>query len=151
MPSLALNKDARYRYDLLETFTAGLILTGQEVKSVKLGQVSLKGSYISWRQHKGISRLYLVGAHVSAYKYATNPDFNPLRERELLLNKSEITRLLGKTAEKGLTLIPLKLYTERSFVKLEFALARGKKLHDKRESLKKKAIDRDLKRTLKIK
>ena len=151
MPSLAANKEAAYKYELLETFEAGLILSGAEVKSAKLGQVSLRGAYVSLRQRDKLSRFYLVGAHFSPYKFAGQQANEPVRDRQLLLKKSELSYLIGKSKEKGLTLVPTKLYTKNGLVKLEFALARGKKLYDKRESIKKRDIDRDVKRTLKIK
>jgi SsrA-binding protein len=151
MPVLATNKEAGYRYELTEKFEAGLVLSGAEVKAAKLGQVNLKGSYLSLRHVGKKVVCLLVGAHISLYKYATDSAYNPLRERELLLKKSELNYLLGKALEAGLTLIPLRLYTKNSLVKLEFAVARGKKLFDKRESIKKRELDRSLRRTLKIK
>ena len=151
MPVLAINKDARFSYDLMEIFEAGLILSGAEVKTAKLGQVSLRGSYVSLRQHDGPARFYLVGAHFSPYKFSSQKEADPIRERELLLKKTELDHLIGKSKEKGLTLVPTKLYTKNGLIKLEFALARGKKLHDKRETIKRRDIDRDLKRTLKLK
>jgi len=144
MPILAKNKRASFDYKLLETFEAGLMLLGPEVKSIKAGHVSLKGSYVSFRD----KALYLIGAHVSAYKQAgTQDDYNATRERKILLKKQEIKHLLGKKHEGGLTLVPVKIYTKRSLIKIELALAEGKKKYDKREDLKKKDIDRDL-RTL---
>lgn len=151
MTNLATNREASYRYELMEKFEAGLVLTGAEVKAAKLGQVNLKGSYLSLRhEHKKVV-CYLIGAHISLYKYATDATYNPLRERELLLKKNELNHLIIKANEAGLTLIPLRLYTKNSLVKLEFAVARGKKLYDKRETIKRRDIDRDLKRTLKNK
>jgi SsrA-binding protein len=146
MPVLAVNKDASYRYELLETFEAGLILSGAEVKTAKLGQVSLKGSYVSWRSPGGLNRLYLVGAHFSPYKFAANQDYKPTRDRQLLLKVSELNYLFGKSQEKGLTLIPLRLYTKNGLVKLELAVARGKKLYDKREAIKKREVAREFNR-----
>ncbi len=148
MPVLATNKRAYFDYEILEKFEAGLVLLGHEVKATKAGHASLKGSYIkiNWQDHK--AELYLVNAHISLYKLAGNVlDYDPKRERKLLLNRSEINRLIGKTQEQGLTLLPLKIYTKHSFLKLEFALARGKKKYDKREAIKKRELDRRL-RTL---
>lgn len=146
MPVLAVNKEASYRYELLETFEAGLILSGAEVKSAKLGQVSLRGSYVSLRYQNNLSRFYLVGAHFAPYKFAGQTDNEPVRDRQLLLKKSELDYLTGKCKEKGLTLIPLRLYTKNSLVKLGFAIARGKKLHDKRETIKKREVQREFNR-----
>ncbi len=151
MPALASNKEAFFNYEILETIEAGLILSGAEVKTAKLGQVSLRGSYVSLRSHGGLSRLYLVGAHFTPYKFAGGHDGEPVKDRQLLLKKSELDYLIGKSKEKGLTLVPTKLYTKNGLVKLEFAVARGKKLYDKRAAIKKRDIDRDIRRTLKIK
>jgi len=148
--SLAVNKGAGFHYELLENFEAGLALNGSEVKAAKLGQVSLKGSHVSWRQLGGARRLCLIGAHFTPYKFSSL-EIEPTRERPLLLKKNELNYLIGKTQEKGLTLIPLRLYTKNNFVKLELALARGKKLYDKREAIKKRDVDREIKRTLKTK
>jgi SsrA-binding protein len=145
MPSLATNKKANFDYKLLETFEAGLVLHGYEVKAVKDGHVSLKGAYISFRYLNGSPELYLIGAHISKYRHAGNlPDYNPLRERKLLLRNSEIKHLLGKKQENGLTLVPVKIYTKRSLIKMEVALAEGKKKFDKRDDLKKKDLDRQI-------
>lgn len=148
MPILAKNKRASFDYELLESYEAGLVLSGQEVKSAKEGQINLSGAYVSMRMENDKPTLYLLGAHISPYRFAGNLlDYNPDRERRLLLNRREISRLTGKIQEKGLTLIPVKMYTKRSFVKLEFALGRGKKKYDKRESIKKREVERQL-RTL---
>ncbi len=146
MSNLATNREAGYRYELLEKFEAGLVLTGAEVKAAKLGQVNLKGSYLSLRYFGKKLSCFLIGAHISLYKYTIDSDYNPLRDRELLLKKIELKHLLGKANEAGLTLIPLRLYTKNSLVKLEFAVARGKKLFDKRDTIKKREIARDFSR-----
>lgn len=146
MTVLALNKRARYDYEIVEIFNAGLVLSGQEVKAAKAGQVSLKGSYVVFRGTGLKPEAYLLNAHISPYRYASKKKgYEPDGPRKLLLRKREITYLLGKKEEKGLTLVPLKLYTDRSLVKLEFAVVRGKKRFDKRESLKKRDIERRLK------
>lgn len=145
MPQLAQNKKANFDYELLEKYEAGLVLYGHEVKAVRAGQVSLKGSFISLRTKNGKTELYLVGCQISPYKNAGPlPDYNQTRERKLLLKNEEISRLLGKKQIEGLTLIPLKIYTNHSFLKLEFAVARGKKKYDKREAIKKREVDRKL-------
>ncbi|MDD3285616.1 MAG: SsrA-binding protein SmpB [Patescibacteria group bacterium] len=148
MPTLANNRRASFDYDLLENYEAGLVLFGHEAKSAKAGHVNLSGAYVSLRSGSDGSELWLVGAHISPYRFAGQiPDYSPTRERKLLLNKKEIAHLIGKTQEKGLTLVPVKMYTKRSFVKLEFALGKGKKKYDKRESIKKRELDRQI-RTL---
>jgi len=145
MPTLILNKKASYDYTLLDKFEAGLVLFGHEVKSLRAGQGSLKGSFISLRTKNGKPELFLIGSQISLYKQAGQiPDYNQTRERKLLLKNQEIRHLIGKTREEGLTLIPLKIYTNHSFLKLEFALAKGKKQYDKRESIKKREVERNL-------
>jgi len=142
-----LNRRARYEYHILETFEAGMILTGPEVKSIRAGQANLAESHCIIRA----GRALLIGCHISPYKPAAmqNPE-EPARSRELLLHKREIQRLSGKLKEKGLTLVPLKLYfNTRGFAKLELGLARGKKLHDKRQSIKEREVKRDLQRQYK--
>lgn len=145
MPRLAQNKKANFDYELLEKYEAGLVLFGHEVKAVRAGQVSLKGSFISLRTKGGKTELYLVGCQISPYKQAGPlPEYNQTRERKLLLKGEEISRLLGRKQTEGLTLIPLQIYTKHSFLKLEFAVARGKKKYDKREAIKKREVDRNL-------
>jgi len=145
MPTLALNKKASFDFQLLEKYEAGLVLFGHEVKALRAGQASIKGAYISIRTKNAVSELYLIGAQISLYKQAGQmPDYNQTRERKLLLKKHEISHLLGKNKEEGLTLIPLKIYTNHSFLKLEFAVAKGKKQYDKRESIKKRDVERQL-------
>ncbi|MDO9399459.1 MAG: SsrA-binding protein SmpB [bacterium] len=150
MPVLAVNKRAHFDYEVLETFEAGMVLFGHEVKAVKNGQINLIGSYVVFKKLAGkiLPELYLINAHISQYKYASSlTEYNPTRSRKILLKKKEIRRLIDKTREVGLTLVPLKIYTNHSFIKLEFALAKGKKKYDKREAIKKRDIERDL-RTL---
>lgn len=145
MPALAQNKKASFDYEILEKYEAGLVLFGHEVKAVRAGQLSLKGSFISVRQKNGHQELYLLSCQISPYKNAGPlPDYNQTRERKLLLKRQEIDRLLGKKQVEGLTLIPLKIYTNHSFLKLEFAVARGKKKYDKRETIKKREVERKL-------
>lgn len=145
MSQLVQNKRADFDYELLEKQEAGLVLFGHEVKAMRAGQASLKGSFIGFKNRGGQVELYLRSCYVSPYKQAGPlPDYDPQRERKLLLKRSEIKRLLIKSREEGLTLIPLKIYTNRSFLKLEFALARGKKKYDKREAIKKRDIERTL-------
>ena len=133
MPLLATNKRAFHDYHILETFEAGMALLGHEVKSARNGNVSLKGSYVAI----GRTGALLLNAHIGAYdKAGALPSYDPTRTRSLLLKKKELRHLQGKIHEQGLTLIPLSLYTKGHLIKLEFALCRGKKQFDKRETIK---------------
>ncbi len=146
MKVLAENRKASYDYQIIEKFEAGMVLTGQEVKSTKSGRMSLKGSYVVLKDQEP----YLIGASIPPYQPANAPeDYNPNRSRKLLLHKKEIKKMIGKTKEKGLTLIPLKVYTKNARIKLEFATAKGKKKEDKREKIKKREAEREIRRTLK--
>ncbi len=149
MPTLAYNKRARFDYNITDTFEAGLVLLGYEVKSIKTGHVSLKGSYVTIKKSsQSLPELYLINAHIPLYKHASSiKNYEPTRSRKLLLNKSQIKRLIGKKKEQGLTLVPIKIYTKRSLIKLEFGIGRGKKKVDKREAIKKREVDRKV-RTL---
>ena len=142
-----INRRARHEYHILETYEAGIILLGPEVKSIREGQANLAEAHCIIRNEKMI----LIGCHISPYKPAAmNNPAEPARSRELLLHKKELLRLIGKLKEKGLTLVPLKLYfNERGFAKLEIGLAKGKKLYDKRQDKKEKDIKRDLQRQYK--
>ncbi len=147
MPSLAQNRKARHDYEILETYEAGLVLSGAEVKSVKAGRVNLQGSFVI---PKGIE-LWLTGCHIAPYAPAagTSPGYDPMRDRKLLLKHSELMHLAGKSRQAGLTLVPLSVYTAHRFVKLELALARGRKQHDKRAAIKRREIEREVRqRTL---
>lgn len=141
MPSLVFNKRAKADYHLLETFEAGIVLTGAEVKSVRAGDAKLQGSYVAITK----GELWLVGAHIGRYKPAgPQPDYDPTKSRKLLVGKRELLGLLGKIQEKGLTMVPLELYTKGAKIKCSFAIAKGKKLYDKREDLKKRDIEREM-------
>ncbi|EKE25345.1 MAG: SsrA RNA (tmRNA)-binding protein [uncultured bacterium] len=146
MPTLAINKRAVFDYEILDKFEAGLMLSGAEVKSVKNGHLSLKGSFVTIHE----SELYLTNAHISPYPYA-NPktSYDPTRSRKLLVRKAEIKSLIGKLQVKGLTLVPLRVYTKRRLVKLEFAVGRGKKAFDKRSDIAKREDKRKMERALK--
>jgi SsrA-binding protein len=145
MPVLAVNKQATFDYEVLDKYEAGLVLFGHEVKAVRAGNVNLKGSYITFLGGKnGLPEACLTNAHISLYKYAsTVKDYDPTRSRRILLKAREIHKLMGRKKEQGLTIVPLRIYTKSRFLKLEFALARGKKKYDKREDLKKKDLDRE--------
>ena len=139
------NKKAYFDYEILEKFEAGMVLIGQEVKSIKLGRVNLKGSYVILKGDEP----FLIGAHIPPYQPKNAPsDYNPEKSRKLLLNKSEIKSLIGKTKEKGLALIPLKIYAKNGRLKLEFGIGKGKKKADKREKLKKRETDREIRKAL---
>lgn len=146
MKILAENRKAKFDYEILEKFEAGMVLIGQEVKSIKSGRISIKGSYVVLKGEEP----YLIGANVPPYQPKNAPpDYEPERSRKLLLTKSEIKHLIGKTKEKGLTLVPLRVYTKRGKVKLEFGIGKGRKKADKRELIKKREAERELERELK--
>jgi SsrA-binding protein len=140
------NKRAYFDYEFLENFEAGMVLTGQEVKSIKSGKMSLIGSYVVL---KG-GEIYLMNANIAPYQPHNAPqDYIPTRSRKLLLKKKEIQYLFGKTQERGLTLIPLRVYSNKGKIKLEFAVARGRKKADKKELIKKRETDKEIRRELK--
>jgi len=144
-----INKHALFSYEILEKFEAGLVLKGYEAKSIKLGQMNLKGAYITIIRDP-MPELYLIKAHVSKYKPTGSlPDYDPERPRKLLIKKSELKSLIGKLEQRGLTIVPLRVYTKRNLVKLEFGLAKGKKLYEKKEQKKQKDVDKEIRRTLK--
>jgi len=146
MPKLAENRKALFDYEVLEKFEAGILLFGFEVKAIMNGLLNLRGSYVSIRNEE----LFLVGATISPYQPKNTPkDYDPERPRKLLLNKKEIDRLVGKTAEKGLTLVPISVYTKGRLIKLEFALVRSQKKFEKREKIKERDFKRDRARILK--
>ena len=142
---LSDNRHAAHVYYLMERFEAGLVLTGTEVKAARDGKVQLKDSYAEVLNQEA----WLVNAHISPYPGANQFNHEPTRTRKLLLHRREIERLTGKTKERGLTLIPLKLYFKNGRAKVELGLARGKKLYDKRETLRRKAAEREVERSLK--
>lgn len=139
------NRQARHNYELLERWEAGIVLTGGEVKSLRAGQVQLKDSYGLLSN----GQLYLLNCHISAYKNAGYATHEPDRTRKLLLHKSELERLAGKTREKGLTLVPLRFYWKDGKVKLEIALAKGKQLYDKRETERRREADATARKAMK--
>lgn len=143
MSNLADNKKAHFDYEMLEQYDAGIVLSGQEVKATKMGHASLKGAYVVFNKDGA----YLLNAHISKYPNAGPlPDYDPTQSRRLLLKKREIEYLRGKIQEKGLTVVPLSLYTARHLIKVKIALARGKHAHDKRDTLKKRDLDREVRR-----
>lgn len=140
------NRQARFRYEILETYEAGIALVGTEVKSIREGKVNLRDGFAQIRNGEA----WLHNVHISPYQ-ASGEYFNhdPRRTRKLLLKKREISKLIGKLEEQGLTLVPLKMYFKRGWVKVSLGLAKGKKLHDKRETLKRRQDQRDIQRALK--
>ena len=139
MKPYAVNRRARFEYELLERFTAGIALTGSEVKSVRDGRVNLGDGHVVFEAGEP----YLMAVHISPYDNAGYANHDPLRRRKLLLHKRELQRLIGKVTEKGLTLVPLAIGAEGNWIKVELALARGKKLYDKRETIRKRELDRE--------
>lgn len=137
------NKEAFFDYNILEQFEAGIVLLGSEVKSVKLGHVQLKGAYCSFRENQ----IWILSANISLYK--PGKEFDTKRQRKLLLKKSEIDYLFGKTNKTNLTIVPTEVYLKAGKIKVEIALASGKKKYDKRETKKKQQTERDLRRQYK--
>ncbi|MFA6423397.1 MAG: SsrA-binding protein SmpB [Patescibacteria group bacterium] len=137
---VAQNKKARFDYEILETTEGGLVLTGDEIKSIRAGRANLTGSYVKILGNEA----WLINLNLTVAK-------NPTRSRKVLLHRTEINRFVGKTAEKGLTLVPLNLFIKHGYAKIEIGVGRGKKTHDKRESQKKSDIEREIKVELKSK
>jgi SsrA-binding protein len=148
MAPFAVNKKAYHDYEILETYEAGLVLHGHEVKSIREGSITLKGSYVGINH---TNELFVHSMHIPPYSKASSSmeQYDPYRTRKLLLHKQEIMKLIGKLAQKGLTLVPLSVYSKNHRIKLEFALVKGKKKVDKRDDLKKKDIQRDIERSFK--
>lgn len=143
--TLVQNRQARFNYEILEKVEAGIALMGTEVKSIREGKVNIKEAYADIRDGEA----WLIGAHINPYSHGNITNHNPLRERKLLLNAREIHRLQGKIMEKGLTLVPLRLYLKGRLIKLELGVGRGKKLVDKREDIKKRDQEREIQRAMK--
>jgi SsrA-binding protein len=141
---VATNRQASFRYHLLDRFECGIVLTGTEVKSLRTTGAQLKDSYAVIRD----GELWLIGCYIPPYGPANRANHNPERERKLLLHRSEIDRLVGKTHERGLTLIPTRLYFSGAHAKIEIALARGKDRYDKRESIRRRDVQREVEREL---
>jgi SsrA-binding protein len=141
---LASNRQAAHNFFLLDRFEAGLVLTGTEVKSAREGSVQLKDSYAEVRNGEA----WLVDAHISPYSHGNRANHDPLRDRKLLLHRREIDKLLGKTREKGLTLIPTRIYLKSGRIKCELALARAKKLHDKRAAERERTTEAEARQAL---
>tara|TARA_B100000745_G_scaffold27122_1_gene17596 strand:- start:327 stop:782 length:456 start_codon:yes stop_codon:yes gene_type:complete len=142
---LTTNRRARFEYEILETREAGIELKGTEVKSIRLGQINLSEGFC--RISEDLQAM-LQNVHIAPYDFGNRHNHDPLRPRRLLLHREEIRRLYGKIREQGLTLIPLKLYLKKGCVKLELGLVKGKKLHDKREAIKRREAQREVERSL---
>jgi SsrA-binding protein len=141
---VADNRKARFDYHILESFEAGMVLSGEEIKSIRTNGITLTGSYV----RADADAIWLIGAHIKTYSFSQNLNYNPTRVRKLLLKQSEINKLRGKSEQKGLTIVPLKLYLKRGLAKLEIALAKGKNAPDKRETIKRREGNREMARAL---
>lgn len=139
---VATNRRARFEYEILDTFEAGLVLLGPEVKSLRAGRANLADSYATIRRGEA----WLLNAHISRYEQAGRANPDPRRERKLLLHRAEISRLQGRVVEKGLTLVPLEIYFKDGRAKVTLGLARGKRQYDKRESIRRREQDREMQR-----
>ena len=142
---IADNRKARHDYTLLDTFEAGVVLLGTEVKAIREGRVNLRDSYARVEQ----GEVFLLNVHISPYSHRGYADHEPLRRRKLLLQKREIRKLIGKTVERGLTLVPVRMYFKRGLVKEALSLAKGKRVHDKRETLRQREADREARAAIK--
>ncbi len=146
MTALIENRKARFNYEILDTYEAGIELLGHEVKALRNGLGSLEGAHVTVRGNE----VFLIGAHIAPYQpLNTAKDYDPLRNRKLLLNKKEIEELTGFEAKKGLTIVPLSVYNKSSRIKVAIATVRGKKKFDKRETIKKREADKEIRRSLK--
>jgi SsrA-binding protein len=144
---IAQNRKARHDYEILETYEAGIALRGTEVKSLRDGRANLKDAYAAVRE----GEIWLYGVHISPYSHGNINNHDPERDRKLLMHRREIRRLVGKTKETGLTVVPLQLYFNHGKVKVELALAKGKKQYDKREAIAKRDAEREMKRAFRAK
>jgi SsrA-binding protein len=148
MKTYAINKRANYDYEILEKIEGGLVLTGYEVKSIKTGLISLKGAFVTIRDNEA----YLTNASVPAYQPKNTPEsYDQERTRKVLIHKSQLKSLIGKISRKGLTLVPIKVYSNRGLIKLEFGVGKGKKKFDKREDIKKREAKVGIERALRNK
>ena len=143
--NITVNRKARHEYSIIQTWEAGIVLVGTEVKSLRQGKANLVDSYAKVVN----GEIWLVNLHISEYTLGNINNHEPKRDRKLLLNKSEIRKLIGNTKEKGLTLVPLRLYFKKGKVKVEIALAKGKKIYDKRKDIAKRDFERDQERKIK--
>lgn len=142
---IAQNKKAYHDYFVEDTYEAGIVLVGCEVKSIRLGAINLRDSFVIIKN----GEVFMIGTHISSYKMGSYNNVDPRRTRKLLLNRSEINKLRGKVEQKGYTLVPLKVYFKDALVKVQIGLCKGKELHDKRQAIKEKENDRNLRRVMK--
>lgn len=142
--TITVNRKARHDYHIIETYEAGIALRGTEVKSLRDGRANLRDSYGQLLDHE----LYLVNAHISAYTHGNIANHGPRRSRKLLMHRREIDKMASRLIERGLTLVPLRMYFKKGKAKVELALARGKKAHDKRESIKRRIVERETERAV---
>jgi SsrA-binding protein len=142
--NIARNKKAQHQYLIVETYEAGIVLQGTEVKSLRNGKISLAESFARFQGHE----LFLFAAHIDAYKAGSFANHDPVRPRKLLMHKRELERIAEKLAERGLTLVPLSMYFKRNLAKVELGLARGKRQYDKRQALKKRDAERSMRRAM---
>ena len=143
--NLASNRKARHDYDILETFEAGMVLTGSEIKSIRAGKIQLRDGYAFVQK----GEVWLENVNISPYDSAGRDNVLPLRRRKLLLHKREIEKIYGKTQERGLTLIPLEVYLSRGYAKIRLGIAKGRREYDKREAITKRETDREVERARK--
>ncbi|MDR3610727.1 MAG: SsrA-binding protein SmpB [Ignavibacteriaceae bacterium] len=143
--NVTVNRKARYEYAIIQTYEAGIVLQGTEVKALREGKANLVDSYGQLKNNE----IWLIGAHISEYTQGNINNHDPIRTRKLLMNRSEIRKLIGKVKEKGLTLVPLRIYFKKGRVKVEIALAKGKKVYDKRDTIAKRDFNRDQERKIK--
>jgi SsrA-binding protein len=141
---VSTNRKARHDYEILDTYEAGLVLTGSEIKSIRAGHVNLREGFVQMRGNE----LWLLNTHIATYDQAGQFGHDPLRPRKLLLHRKEINRIAARVQERGLTIVPTMLYLTRGLAKVEIALARGKRQYDKRESLRRRDSQRQIERTL---
>lgn len=147
MPIISINKRANFDYEILLKFEAGMVLTGQEVKSIKTGHISLSGAFVTLKGNEA----WLTNAHVPPYKMAgALQNYDPTRPRKLLLRKQELSSLYGTIKQKGLTLVPIRVYTKGNKIKLEFGVGRGKKKYEKRDLIKKREVDKKIREAMKV-
>lgn len=146
MATYTQNKKAKFDYEILDTFEAGIVLSGQEVKSIRNGNISLKGAFVTFHRDEAM----LTNAHITKYRFAGQVDgYNPERTRKLLLKSKEIAYLRGKSQEKGLTIVPLSVYNKGRHIKVEIGVGRGKKKYDKRETIKRRELNKEIAKKMK--
>lgn len=145
MKVVATNRKARHDYHILDTFEAGMVLTGSEIKSIRAGRVNLREGYVTVRN----GELWLVNCHIAPYDQASRQNHEPRRDRKLLMHRRQIDRLAGDAQEPGYTIVPLRMYLKNNWAKVEIALVRGKRQVDKRQAIAKREADRHIRRTLK--